>query len=167
VVGRERATPDVGRVEFRGAEVAAPAPGVVDAILAADVVVVAPSNPVVSVSPILAVPGIREALSATSARVVGVSPIIGGRVVRGMAHRLLPAVGCGVDAGDVARWYGARSDGGLLDAWVLDLQDRAALDRVQRLGLDVTTADTLLDDPEVAARLARTVLDLAGTVGAR
>ena len=161
----ERAASDVARVEFRGAETALPAPGVVEAILDADVVVIAPSNPVVSVAPITAVPAVAAALATTPARVVGVSPIIGGRVVRGMAHRLLPAVGADVDAASVARWYGARRDGGLLDAWVLDTADAEALATVQELGMASTVTDTLLDDVEVAARLAATVLAFAGGTG--
>jgi LPPG:FO 2-phospho-L-lactate transferase len=157
----ERAASDVARVEFRGADTALPAPGVVEAILDADAVIVAPSNPVVSVAPITAVPAVAAALATTPAPVVGISPIIGGRVVRGMAHRLLPAVGAGVDAASVAAWYGRRTDGGLLDAWVLDATDASALDAVRALGIATTATDTLLDDPEVAARLARTVLALA------
>jgi LPPG:FO 2-phospho-L-lactate transferase len=164
----ERAASDVARVEYRGAGAARPAPGVVEAILSADVVVVAPSNPVVSVAPITAVPGVADALDATTAPVVGISPIIGGRVVRGMADRLLPAVGCGVDAAAVAAWYGTRHDGGLLDAWVIDTADEAAIDRVRSAGLLACATDTLLDDPEVAAGLARTVLAIARDVrGAR
>ena len=161
----ERAASDVARVEFRGADTALPAPGVVEAILDADVVVIAPSNPVVSVAPITAVPAVAAALATTPARVVGVSPIVGGRVVRGMAHRLLPAVGADVDAASVARWYGARRDGGLLDGWVLDTADAEALAAVEGLGIASTVTDTLLDDVEVAGRLAATVLTLAGQAG--
>jgi LPPG:FO 2-phospho-L-lactate transferase len=161
----ERAASDVARVEFRGAEVALAAPGVVEAILDADTVIVAPSNPVVSVAPITAVPAVAAALATTPAPVVGVSPIVGGRVVRGMAHRLLPAVGAGVDAVSVAAWYGRRADGGLLDAWVIDTADAASLDAVRALGITATATDTLLDDPEVAARLARTTLALARGTG--
>ena len=161
----ERAAPDVARVEFRGAETALPAPGVVEAILDADVVIIAPSNPVVSVAPITAVPAVAAALATTPARVVGVSPVIGGRVVRGMAHRLLPAVGADVDAASVARWYGARRDGGLLDAWVLDTADAEALATVQELEIAATVTDTLLDDVAVAGRLAATVLAFAGGTG--
>ena len=157
----ERAAPDVERVEFRGAATAAPAPGVVDAIGDADVVVIAPSNPVVSIAPITAVPGIAEALRHTAAPVVGVSPIVHGRVVRGMADRLLPAVGTAVDAAAVGLAYGARDAGGLLDAWVMDEADADALDRVRAAGLAATAVPTLMDDVEVAARLARTTLDLA------
>ena len=161
----ERARTDVARLEYRGADTARPAPGVVEAILAASTVIVAPSNPVVSVAPITAVPAVADALASTAAPVVGISPIIGGEVVRGMADRLLPVVGATVDAAGVAALYGARRDGGLLDAWVIDTADEASLPTVRALGLAATATDTLLDDPEVAQRLARTVLDLAGTVG--
>jgi LPPG:FO 2-phospho-L-lactate transferase len=157
----ERAVPDVASVEYRGAEAARAAPGVVEAIARADVVIVAPSNPVVSVAPITAVPSVTTALARTAARVVGVSPIVGGRVVRGMAHRLLPAVGAEVDATGVAAWYGARTSGGLLDAWVVDTVDADALPAVRTLGMTATATDTLMDDPAVAAALARTVLELS------
>lgn len=157
----ERAVPDVARVEYRGARAARAAPGVVAAIIDADVIVVAPSNPVVSIAPITAVPAVAAALAATTARVVGVSPIIGGRVVRGMAHRLLPAVGADVDAAGVAAWYRSRADGGLLDAWVVDRTDEDVLPAVRALGLAATATDTLMDDPDVASALARTVLGLS------
>lgn len=161
---RERAAPDVTRVEYRGAELARPAPGVVDAILGADAVLVAPSNPVVSIAPITAVPGIAAALRSTLAPVVGVSPIVGGRVVRGMAHRLLPSVGADVSAAGVARWYGARRAGGLLDAWVVDDQDATSVPGVAALGMQARSAPTMLDDVDVAAALARTCLDLVSVV---
>lgn len=161
---RERAAPDVTRVEYRGAEVARPAPGVVDAILGADAVLVAPSNPVVSIAPITAVPGIAAALRSTLAPVVGVSPIVDGRVVRGMAHRLLPSVGADVSAAGVARWYGARQAGGLLDAWVVDDQDATSVPGVAALGMQARSAPTMLDDVDVAAALARTCLDLVSVV---
>lgn len=157
----ERALPDVASVEFRGAEIALPAPGVVEAIAGADVIVVAPSNPVVSIAPIIAVPGVKDALGATSARIVGISPIVDGRVVRGMAHRLLPAVGADVDAAGVAAWYGARAHGGLLDAWVVDRTDEDALAAVRSLGIAACATDTLMDDPAVATALARTTIELA------
>jgi len=160
----ERAAPDVTRVEYRGAATALPAPGVVEAILDADAVLVAPSNPVVSVAPITAVPAVRAALATTPARVVGIAPVIGGRVVRGMADRLLPAVGVEVSAAGIGAWYGARRDGGLLDAWVVDDADAdpASLATLRSIGLDVTATDTLMDDADVAAALAATALGLAG-----
>jgi LPPG:FO 2-phospho-L-lactate transferase len=160
----ERAASDVARVEYRGAATALPAPGVVEAIVDADVVLVAPSNPVVSVAPILAVPGVGAALASTPARVIGVSPIVGGRVVRGMADRLLPIVGADVSALGVAAWYGARQHGGLLDGWVVDDADAAALSEVRALGLTATATDSMMDDVEVAAALAATALGLAGSI---
>ena len=142
-------------VQLQGREQARPAPGVVEAIVDADVVLVAPSNPVVSVGTVLAVPGISEALRTTPAPVVGVSPIVGGAVVRGMADRLLPALGVEVSARGVAGHYA-----GWLDAWVLDERDAAQADDVAALGIRTATTDTMMDDADVAAALARTCLDL-------
>ena len=158
----ERAAPDVAAVEVRGAATAEPAPGVVAAIAGAEAVLIAPSNPVVSVGPIRAVPGVAAALAATPAPVIGVAPVIAGRVVRGMAHRLLPAVGAGTSALGIARWYGARRDGGLLDGWVVDRADADAVPDLAALGLRAAAVDTLMDDPDMAAALARTCLELAG-----
>ncbi|HSK24242.1 MAG TPA: 2-phospho-L-lactate transferase [Egicoccus sp.] len=156
---RERAAPDVARIAFDGAATAKPAPGVVEAILDAEVVLLAPSNPAVSVDPILAVPGIREALRQTAAPVVGVSPIIGGQVVRGMAHRLLPALGVEVSAAGVADHYGD-----LLDGWVLDEKDADQVAAVEAAGTRCVATATLMDDLDVAAALARTCLSLAAEV---
>jgi LPPG:FO 2-phospho-L-lactate transferase len=156
---RERARPEVAGVRLAGVEDARPAPGVVEALHAADAVFIAPSNPVVSIDTILAIPGIREAVASTAAPVVGVSPIVGGRVVRGMAHKLLPAVGTEVSARGVARHY--RS---LLDGWVVDQRDAAMVDDVRALGIAGVATDTMMDDVEVAAALARTCLDLAGNL---
>lgn len=156
----ERAAPEVAEVRLAGADGARPAPGVVEAIVDADLLLVAPSNPVVSIGTVLAVPGIREAVAAAPAPVVGVSPIVGGAVVRGMADRLLPAVGATVSADGVAAHYGD-----LLDGWVLDHRDDGVADRVRALGLAVAVTDTMMDDPDVTARLAATVLELAGSLG--
>jgi LPPG:FO 2-phospho-L-lactate transferase len=153
---RERAQPEVAQVRLAGRDRAQAGPGVVEAILDADAVLVAPSNPVVSIGTILAVPGVREAVHQTAAPVVGVSPIVGGRVVRGMAHKLLPAVGAEVSAAGVARHYGD-----LLDGWVVDTQDADAEHEVGAMGVHCVATDTLMDDIEVAAALARTCLDLA------
>jgi LPPG:FO 2-phospho-L-lactate transferase len=164
---RERAAPAVARVEYRGADTARAAPGVVEAILDAEVVLVAPSNPVVSIAPITAVADIARALATTPAPVVGVSPIIGGRVVRGMADRLLPALGAEVSAAGVARLYGARDDGGMLDAWIVDERDADACDAVRALGLSAHSAPTLLDELDVATALARTCLEVAAMLRGR
>ncbi|HEY8451599.1 MAG: 2-phospho-L-lactate transferase [Micromonosporaceae bacterium] len=133
---RHRAALPARRFVFVGAEAAKPAPGVVEALAEADAVLLAPSNPVVSIAPILAVPGVRDAVRAARAPVVGVSPIIGGSPVRGMADACLAAVGVECSAAGVAGLYGARSDGGLLDRWLVD----AAAD-----------ADTVVDGVEVRA----------------
>ncbi len=156
---RERAAPEVASVRLVGAELARPAPGVVEALLDADAVLIAPSNPVVSIDTILAIPGIRETLAATAAPVVGVSPIVGGQVVRGMAHRLLPAVGAEVSAAGVAAHYGD-----LLDGWVIDERDADLRDRIQVDGITCVATDTMMDDVEVAGALARTCLDLAARI---
>ncbi|HEX6076319.1 MAG TPA: 2-phospho-L-lactate transferase [Micromonosporaceae bacterium] len=111
------------RFVFVGSEDAKPAPGVLDAMAAADLVLLAPSNPVVSVAPILAVPGIRDALRDGGAPVVGLSPIVGGAPVRGMADKCLTAIGVEVSAAGVGAMYGARSGDGLLDGWLVDVAD--------------------------------------------
>jgi LPPG:FO 2-phospho-L-lactate transferase len=145
-----------------GIEAAAPAPGVADAIAAADVVLVAPSNPVVSIGPILAVPGIRSALRRTDAPVVGVSPIIGGRVVRGMADVCLTAIGVETSAVGVAGLYGARSGDGVLDSWLVAQEDAAAVDAVRALGLDAHARPLWMTDPARSADIVDAALALAG-----
>lgn len=155
----ERASPGVARVEHAGVKASRPAPGVVEAILDADVLLVAPSNPVVSIGTILAVPGIAAALRTTPAPIVGVSPVIGGSVVRGMADTLLSAEGTPVTAAGVARRYAP-----WLDGWVVDDADQALVKSLTADGLVVRHTDTMLDDVEVAASVARTCLDLADEV---
>jgi LPPG:FO 2-phospho-L-lactate transferase len=140
-----------------GAEAARPAPGVTEAFAAADAVLLAPSNPVVSIGTILGVPGMREALLASPARIAGVSPIVGGAVVRGMADRCLPVLGIEVSAEGVGRHYGARSDGGLLDAWLVAPDDGAEVP-----GVDVRREPLLMSSPEATAALARAALDACG-----
>jgi LPPG:FO 2-phospho-L-lactate transferase len=159
---RHRASLKPARFENPGIEDSAPAPGVLEAIGAADVVLLAPSNPVVSIGPILAVPGIREALRRTPGRVVGVSPIIGGRVVRGMADVCLEAIGVDTDAAAVAAHYGARSDGGLLDAWLLAEEDAASADRVAEFGIRPVVAPLWMRDADTSAALADAAIRAAG-----
>ncbi|WP_412902417.1 2-phospho-L-lactate transferase [Aeromicrobium sp. 179-A 4D2 NHS] len=146
-------------VEFQneGIQDAGPAPGVVEAIEGADVVLIAPSNPVVSIGPILAVPGIREAL-ANARRVVGVSPIIGGRVVRGMADACLSAIGVETAADAVARHYGRRADGGVLDTWMLAEEDATLAAGLRDEGWDVRVEPLWMSDLERSAALARAAL---------
>jgi LPPG:FO 2-phospho-L-lactate transferase len=139
-----------------GVDAARPAPGVVEALAAADAVLLAPSNPVVSIGTVLGVPGLRDALLATPARIVGVSPIVGGAVVRGMADRCLPVLGIEVSAQGVGRHYGARSDGGLLDAWLVAPDDPATVP-----GADVHRVPLMMSSPEATGALARAALDAA------
>ena len=145
-----------------GIEAATPAPGVVDAILDADVVLLPPSNPVVSVGTILGVPGIREALAETSAPVVGLSPIVAGTHVRGMAHQLLEAIGVEVSAAGVAEHYGARSAGGLLDGWLVDSADAALVERVRATGTACEAVPLMMTDHDATAAMARAALALVG-----
>ncbi|MCP3783118.1 2-phospho-L-lactate transferase [Micromonospora sp. A3M-1-15] len=124
---RYRADLPTHRFVFVGADAAKPAPGVLEAIRAADVVLVAPSNPVVSIAPILAVPGLRDAVADGPAPVVGVSPIIGGAPVRGMADRCLSVLGVECSAAGVGGLYGGRSAGGLLDGWLVAPEDEGTV----------------------------------------
>jgi LPPG:FO 2-phospho-L-lactate transferase len=143
--------------EQRGVADAVPAPGVLHAILDADVVVLAPSNPVVSIGTILGIPDVAQAVQSTPAPVVGVSPIIGGAVVRGMADACLTAIGVETTAEAVARHYGARSAGGLLDGWLVDPVDSdAAAD-----GIRIVAVPLWMRDPETSAALAGAALELA------
>jgi LPPG:FO 2-phospho-L-lactate transferase len=140
---------------FTGAGTAAPAPGVLEAIAAADCVLLPPSNPVVSVGAILAVPGIADAVRART--VVGVSPIIGGAPVRGMADACLAAIGVETSAAAVAAHYGA----GLLDGWLVDDQDKAAADDPGLAGIAVRALPLLMRDLAASAEIARAALALA------
>ena len=148
---RLRAQPDALAISFVGIDTAEPAPGVIAAFEEADLILVAPSNPVVSVGPILAVPGLRDAMRRAAAPVIGFAGILGGSPVLGMAHRLLPAIGVDVDAAAVGVHYGARSRGGVLDAWAMDTADTSSADRVQQSGLRVVVTDLIMRDPASTA----------------
>ena len=137
-----------------------PAPGVLEAVAAADVVVLPPSNPVVSIGTVLGVPGIREALQATRAPVLGLSPIVAGRHLRGMAEQLLGAVGVEVSAAGVAEHYGARSRGGILDGWLVDASDAALVPRIEAAGIRCAAVPLLMTDVEATAAMARAALAL-------
>ena len=145
-----------------GIDDATPAPGVVDALLDADVVVLPPSNPVVSIGTILGVPGIREALRETDAPVVGLSPIVAGSHVRGMAQQMLTSIGVEVSAAGVAEHYGARAAGGLLDAWLVDSADAALVERVRATGMACEAVPLLMTDLDATAAMARAALALVG-----
>jgi LPPG:FO 2-phospho-L-lactate transferase len=155
---RHRGNVPTHRFVFVGAENARPAAGVAEAIGAADVVLVAPSNPVVSIAPVLAVPGMKEALADGPAPVVGVSPIIAGAAVRGMAETCLATVGVDVTAAGVGGLYGARSAGGLLDGWLVD--DGDADTSVP--GVAVRAVPLWMTDEDATARMVVAALELAG-----
>jgi LPPG:FO 2-phospho-L-lactate transferase len=155
-----RQAPDV--LEIRFAEVAAsrPTPEVAAALATADAIVVCPSNPLVSVGPILAVPGMREAIAAARGRgapVLAVSPIIGGRALKGPADRMLASLGHEATALGVARLYAD-----LADVFVLDTVDAALAAEVEARGVRAVVADTIMTDDASRARLAATVLETAG-----
>ncbi|WP_035801106.1 2-phospho-L-lactate transferase [Kitasatospora mediocidica] len=145
-----------------GADTAKPAPGVLEAIAAADVILLPPSNPVVSIGTILAVPGIRRAVAQAAAPVVGLSPIIGGAPVRGMADKVLAAVGVEATAEAVALHYG--SD--LIDGWLVDEADADAVAAVTAGGIRCLAVPLLMSDPAATAAMARAALDLAERVRA-
>ncbi len=146
---------EVKAIRYEGADGARPAPGVLEAIAHADGVVICPSNPVASIGPILAVPGIREAVAGRRDRVVGVSGIVGGAPLAGMADRLMPAAGVEVTAAGAAECYR-----GLLGAWLIDDVDRALARRIRSTGVRVGVADTIMTDDDMAEAVARAAMDL-------
>jgi LPPG:FO 2-phospho-L-lactate transferase len=152
---RDKAQVDVLAVRYDGAEAAAPAPGVLEAIRAARGVVVCPSNPITSIGPILALPGMREALTETAATTVAISPIVGGDAVSGPAGRLMAACGLVVSAAGVARAYA-----GWLDRLVLDERDAPRAAEVVEAGVSPVTAPTIMGTRADEIALARRVLDL-------
>lgn len=151
---RERAASPVVAVEFEGADTARPAPGVLAALEAAETVLVCPSNPVISIGPILAVPGVREVLARRRDRVVGVSPIIAGAPVKGPADRLMGPLGIEVSCVGVARAYAD-----FCGTLVIDSGDEQRAREVEATGVRAVVADTLMTDARVAAALARHTLD--------
>jgi LPPG:FO 2-phospho-L-lactate transferase len=148
-----QAEPPVVGVRFEGADTASPAPGVIDAIQQAEKILVCPSNPVISIGPILSVPGIRDVLVRRRERVVGVSPIVGGRPLRGPADRLMDPLGIEVSCVGVAQAY--REFCAVL---VIDAQDAHLAPEVEELGVRAVVADTVMRDARVAAALARHTL---------
>jgi len=161
---RMRAQVPARDVVIVGVEECKPAPGVLDAIADADVVLLPPSNPVVSVGTILAVPGIADALRATSAPVVGISPIVADRPVRGMADAVLSAIGVETSAAAVALHYGARADGGIVDGWLVDSADASAVDPVVEGGIACRSVPLMMTDVAATAAMAAEALDLAADV---
>jgi len=152
---RRHARDDVERVVYAGADEARPAPGVLESITDADVVVLCPSNPVASLGPILAIPGVRDAVAARRDDVVGISGIVGGAPLAGMADKLMPAVGLEVTASGAASAYD-----GLLAAWVVDETDRDLAGAIEVTGVRVAVTDSIMRDDATAEALARAALGL-------
>ena len=148
---------EVKAVRYENAERSRPAPGVLEALSTADAIVLCPSNPIASLGPILAVPGIREAVAARRSDVVGVSGIVAGAPLAGMADRLMPATGAEVTAAGAAECYR-----GLLGAWVVDDADRALIPRIEATGVRVGATDSIMTDDAKAEALARVALGLLG-----
>lgn len=153
---KHRCAPAVRHIAFSGVETADPAPGVEAALNEADAVVIAPSNPYLSVDPILAVAGIRQALEHTRAPVVAVSPIVGGAAIKGPAAKIMGELGIEVSPSAVARHYD-----GLIDGFVLDQMDNKLRDMI---GVSCLVTDTIMKTPAGKERLARELLDFAANL---
>lgn len=144
-----------------GVDQAKPAPGVLEAIETADIVLLPPSNPVVSIGTILQVPGIREAIATTAAPVVGLSPIVGGAPVRGMADACLTALGIETTAAAVAAHYGSRSNGGVLDGWLVDSADAGSVAAITANGITTQAVPLMMSDIDATAAMANAAIALA------
>ena len=154
---QRRATDDVQDVVFVGAETARPAPGVLDALKEAEAILIAPSNPIVSIGSILAVPGIHDVLHEASGMIVAVSPIVGGAPIKGPADKLMRGLGIDVSAVGVARCYRD-----FLDVMVVDEQDAHLIPAIEDLGIPAVATNTIMRDLAAKAELARQVLKAAG-----
>lgn len=150
---KRRTEDDVRSVRFEGAAEASPAPGVIEAIVDADVVALAPSNPVVSIGPLLAVPGVRDALRETQARVVAISPIVGGKTIKGPADRMMASLGMTPNAVGVAEAYRD-----FLDVLIIDEQDRDLAAAVEATGVRAIVTQTIMHGPAEKRVLAETAL---------
>jgi LPPG:FO 2-phospho-L-lactate transferase len=153
---RRRCEPRVKSIRFENIESAQPAPGVEAAIAEAGAVILCPSNPFISIGPILAVPGVREALERTTARVVAISPIVAGQALKGPAGDMLRDLGYDVSARSVAQLYSE-----FADLFILDERDRELATDIEMLGLAVGLSDTIMNSMEDKRRLARAVLELS------
>jgi LPPG:FO 2-phospho-L-lactate transferase len=146
-------------VRFDGADAASPAPGVLQAIAEARAVLISPSNPVASIGPILAIPGVREAIARANVPRVAISPIIGGRSLQPPAAEMLAGLGYAVSAAGVARFYS-----GVIDVLIIDREDAALADEISAPGIRAVVADTIMRDGASRAALATAALAAAGIV---
>ncbi len=154
---KRRCSDEVQDVVFVGAEKAKPAPGVLDALKQADAILIAPSNPIVSIGSILAVPGVHDVLHEASGMIVAVSPIVKGAPIKGPADKLMRGMHIDVSAVGVARCYRD-----FLDVMVIDEQDAQLAEEVENLGIPTVITNTIMRDSKAKAELARTVLQAAG-----
>jgi len=143
-------------VSYEGAAHAVPAPGVVPAIETADLIILCPSNPILSIGPILAIPGIRDSVAKTRAKIVGISPIVGGKAVKGPLDRILENLGLEVSPFGVAQLYR-----GLLRGYVIDIIDKSSRSKIEDLGMKVLTTGTIMSSTESKTRLAQETLRFA------
>jgi LPPG:FO 2-phospho-L-lactate transferase len=150
---RRRHTDEISAVTFDGIAGASPAPGVLDAIKGADLLLIPPSNPIISIGPVLAFRGVRDAVAAVRTR-VAVSPIVGGKALKGPADMLMRSLGHAQDAVGVARIYQ-----GLIDVFVLDQIDASLAPSVEALGMRAVVCDTIMSGPEAAGIVAKSVLE--------
>jgi LPPG:FO 2-phospho-L-lactate transferase len=153
---KRRAQPKVTGIRFEYIESASPAPGVAEAVLSSDAIIICPSNPLISIGPILAVPGMRDLLERAEAPVVAISPVVGGASLKGPTDRMLADLGLQVSAAQVARLY---SD--IADVFILDVQDEPARSEIENLGLKVCVTDTVMSGLEEKIRLAKFTLEAA------
>jgi LPPG:FO 2-phospho-L-lactate transferase len=154
---KRRCSDPVQDVEFVGADAAKPAPGVLDAIKEAEAILIAPSNPVVSIGSILSVPGIHDTLHEASGMVVAISPLVGGMPIKGPADKLMRGLHMEVSAVGVARYYRD-----FLDVMIIDQQDAHLLDAIEDLGIPALATNTIMRDAASKAALARNALEAAG-----
>jgi len=154
---KRHCTDEVQDVVFVGASAARPAPDVLDAIKDAEAILIAPSNPIVSIGSILAVPGIHDALHETSGMVVAVSPIVGGAPIKGPADKLMRGLGMDVSAVGVACCYRD-----FLDVMVIDEQDAQLISKIEDLGIPTVTTNTIMRDNAAKVALAKSVLQVTG-----
>ncbi len=146
-------------VTYDGARLARPAPGVTPAIEKTDLVIICPSNPILSIGPMLAIPGIRESLSRTRAKIVGISPIVGGKAIKGPLDRMMENLGLEVSALGVAQLYK-----GLMKGYVIDQSDKPVVPRIAGLGMKALATNTIMDSEKARTQLARDTLRFAETL---
>ncbi|RFU65158.1 2-phospho-L-lactate transferase [Peribacillus glennii] len=159
---QRRMSDKVLNIEYEGSTTASPSPGVLDTISEAGIILFAPSNPLVSIGPILSVPGMKEAIKNSKAKVYAISPIVNGGVIKGPADRMMRDMDMEVSPIGIAEFYGD-----LLDGIIIDLQDKKHLSALQEIGLEVLVTDTIMDSDEKKVGLANQVVEFAASHNAK